>query len=441
MSLLAGEKTYWKFLGGCTQCGHCKQSCASLLSANMTLGNVAEALLNAQNEAEEASDLAINIIVNESLVQAVRGCFFCTSCKNTCFAHNDVCSLIYAARTDFQNLGLIDRAAWSSVLVDQEWDIFKAYRAIHGIYFNDLVRHISTEATLAQTDCKVAFFPGCSMAAYAPALTREIFAELEALGGKTTLIDHCCGSPLKSAGFYSRAEALCEKIAQEIYASGASVVVCVCPGCANAMRAVLNENVKVECLTKFLSSRGFKPKKPLPENLCISKSCQDRTGTYLDELVDVLGIENWHYESQDSCAQIENSCATRGATCESCEADTADAPQENSRALQNPSKSVPVICGGCCGAGGAVGPFQPSRVSAQTNAKLNMAPKGSCVVTLCPTCTYTYASTLLSEPRNIENKHYAELLFENSFDWELVFAQLNSMWSGEYGAWLAEVFA
>ena len=52
-----------------------------------------------------------------------------------------------------------------------------------------------------------------------------------------------------------------------------------------------------------------------------------------------------------------------------------------------------------------------------------------------------YAYRLMNNPRDIVNKHYTELLFESQFDWNLVFYQLGSMWSGEYGPWLAEVFA
>ena len=399
MGLLQCSDTYWKFAGQCTQCGHCMHACPSLTKANMTLGDIAHNLLAAERAAETEQDLRMALWQNADLRQAVRGCFFCTSCKNTCFAHNDVCDLIYHARIDYQNLGLIERAAWSSVMVDQEWDIFTAYRAIHGIFFQDLTRHVACDAHDAETDCETAFFPGCSMAAYAPELTREIFATIESLAGKTTMIDHCCGSPLKSAGFFDRAEALCDLIASELRESGAKRVVCVCPGCANAMKSTLAQNgldIEVESLSAFLSKRGFTPKRALPSApLCLSKSCQDRDGTYLEETCTALGI--------------------------------------------NPD--TPSIFHGCCGAGGAVSAFDPSRQSQQSDSKLSFAPDGACVVTMCPTCTYTYASRLRAEPRNIENKHYTELLFENQFDWDTAFTRLETMWSGEYGPWLAQVFA
>ena len=399
MGLLTQSNAYWRFAGQCTQCGHCTKACESLTAAGMTLGDIAKALLAHEREASSPEELRAAIAADEQLTQAVRGCFFCTSCKNTCFAHNDVCDLIYNARVDFQQLGLIPRDSWSSVLVDEEWDIFTAYRAIHGIGYSDLTRHVATEDHEAATGFDVAVFPGCSLAAYGPVLTREIFAAVEELGGPTTMIDHCCGSSLKSAGFFDRAEALCDRNAEEIAQSGAKQLVCVCPGCANAMKVALARggvDVEVTSLAAFLADHGFTPKHPLPDgDLCLSKSCQDRDGTVLEATCRVLGID----------------------------------------------PHTPSIFHGCCGAGGAVSSFEPERQAQQADSKLSFAPEGATVVSMCPTCTYTYAYRLMEEPRDVVNKHYTELLFDSQFDWDTVFGQLNSMWYGEYGPWLASVFA
>jgi Fe-S oxidoreductase len=399
MGLLECSNVYWEFAGQCTQCGRCTAACTSLTAVDMTLGEIAKALLSAERGAESREELAACIAENPALVQAVRGCFFCTSCENTCFAHNDVCRLIYHARVDFQDLGLIPRDAWSSVQVDQEWSIFTAYRAIHGIDLTDLTRHVATEAHAAEGDFELAFFPGCSMAAYAPELTREIFTTVEALGGRATLIDQCCGSPLKSAGFYDRALALRNRIVGELQDSGARRVVCVCPGCMNDLRSTFAQqglNLETVSLAAFLAERGFSPKRALPTApLCFSKSCQDRDGEYLEETRAVLGA----------------------------------------------GPETPVVLQGCCGAGGAVSAFDPNRQTEQAARKLSAAEDGATVVTMCPTCTYTYAFSLMGNPRTVVNKHYTELLFEHQFDWERVFAQLGGMWSGEYGAWLAQVFA
>ena len=399
MGLLKHADVYWKFMGQCTQCGYCKGACSSLENNELTLGGIARAMLDAERGASTIEDLRDAILVNAPLVNAVRGCFFCTSCKNTCFAHNDVCDLIYHARVDFLNLGLIPRESYSSVLVDQEWDIFTAYRAIHGIGYSDLTRHKATETSEAASDCEIAFFPGCSLAAYGPELTREIFACLEECGaGKVTMLDSCCGSSLKSAGFFERAEALCDRNASEIDAAGAKQLVCVCPGCANDMKRALGVrgmDIQVTSLSAFLAEHGFEMKKPLPETpLVFSKSCQDRDGSYLDETRAILGV----------------------------------------------GEETPAVFKGCCGAGGAVSAFNPDRQAEQADMKLSFVPDGSTVVTMCPTCTYTYAFRQMMSPRDIQSKHYTELLFENQFDWEKVFAQLGGMWYGEYGPWLAQVF-
>ena len=400
MALLECSEAYWNFAGQCTQCGHCVGACSSLTSAGMSLGDIAAGMLDAQRASSTREKLAASLAGNAALVQAVRGCFFCTSCKNTCFAHNDVCDLIYHARVDFQNLGLIERAAWSSVLVDEEWDIFTAYRAIYGIGYPDLKRHVASEGHEAESGFDTAFFPGCSLASYGSELTREIFAAMDELGGKLTMLDSCCGSSLKSAGFFDRAEALCDRNADEIVALGVRELVCVCPGCANDMRRALEKrgiDVEVRLLAGWLADHGFTPRRALPQgSIYLSKSCQDRDGVYVEETRRALGLS-----AGDGVA----------------------------------------IYNGCCGAGGAVSAFDPARQARQADEKLSFAPDGATVVSMCPTCTYTYAFRLMESGRQVANKHYTELLFGSQFDWETTFAQLNGMWAGEYGPWLAQVFA
>ena len=69
---------------------------------------------------------------------------------------------------------------------------------------------------------------------------------------------------------------------------------------------------------------------------------------------------------------------------------------------------------------------------------------GSCadlIVTNCPTCAYTLAYQARSQgkadplPAHV---NYLELIFANRFDWDTIFAQLEDMWSGEYGPWVIE---
>ena len=84
--------------------------------------------------------------------------------------------------------------------------------------------------------------------------------------------------------------------------------------------------------------------------------------------------------------------------------------------------------------------YDYNRQGQQVDKKLSFAKDGEMVVTMCPTCTYTYAFQLMSAPRALGNANYLELLFLNGFDWNKVSSQLNSMWTGQYGPWLASVF-
>ena len=396
--LLANAGLIREFTGQCAECGRCTKSCASLSAAGLTLGGIAKGLLDCQAASQDQSDLMMELMGNYELTQAVRGCFLCTGCQQTCFAHNNILDLIHAARVEFQTLELIPQYAWSSVLVDQEWHIFNAYRAIWGIGYPDLVRHLDDQGNPAGGSFDIAFFPGCSLAAYGPSLTREVFAQIEQSGKSVTMIDKCCGSSLKSAGFYSRATALLNRIAQEIAASGAKQVVCVCPGCRNNLQEAFERGgCKIEAvnLVTYLIEQGFAPKQDLSSmKIRLSKSCQDRDGSYLQQTRELMGL-----------------------------------PQ-----------GTPIAYGGCCGAGGAVGPYNDDQKNAQVARKLACAQEGETLVTMCPTCTYTYAFDLSANPRPINNKNYLELLFDAQFDWDTVFAQLNGMWTGEYGPWLQNIF-
>jgi Fe-S oxidoreductase len=222
---------------------------------------------------------------------------------------------------------------------------------------------------------------------------------VEALGGKTTMIDLCCGSSLKSAGFLERAGQLSDRILDEVLASGARTVVTVCPGCCEAIRETVGRrgaSVRVVSLPHFLLEKGFEPVRGLDAStICLAKSCQDRDGTYLDDTMRLLGLP----------------------------------------------ENAPVVFRGCCGAGGAVSAFDYDQHDAQSASKLDAAHDGDTFVSMCPTCTYTYAFNLMSAPQNVSNLNYLELVFDNGFDWQTVSDRLNGMWTGEYGPWLAQVFA
>lgn len=395
MSFMETPAVYAQVLADCLSCGKCKERCSSLQLAGLSLPDVARGMTDALAASDDALGAYRAISQASGLAQAVRGCFFCKGCVEDCAAGVDVCELMYRSRSVFQQAGLIPRGAWSSVLVDQEWHIFTAYRAIYGIGYADLTRHLAGEGLEGAADCSVAFFPGCSLAAYGPELTRAVFSYIEGHAGKCTLIDECCGSPLKSAGFLKRAAALEQRIVDQVVGSGASVLVTVCPGCRNILSAALaarGADVEVVDFSRFaLEHGGLEPH--LPRQARIFRSCQDRDGSYLASTLDLLGAHG----------------------------------------------DVETICDGCCGAGGAVSAYSLDQQQAKVASALKGCAAGDTIITMCPTCTYTQAFFLQARPDlGIVPKNYLELLFAEGFDWGTVFSRLNGMWTGEYGAWLAQ---
>ena len=98
----------------------------------------------------------------------------------------------------------------------------------------------------------------------------------------------------------------------------------------------------------------------------------------------------------------------------------------------------------CCGAGGAVAGYDPDITKRRVMRVADEARStgANTLVTMCPTCTYTIAQENLSAApeRVIDSHNYLELFFGQTIDWAVVFDQLGSMWTGEYGPWLNATF-
>ena len=134
---------------------------------------------------------------------AVRRCCMCGHCTVACAEGVDARETFSALRELLALSGAITGEGFESTQVDLEWHIFSVYRAVHGIYFQDLPGCDDALEHGADT----LFFPGCPLASYAPDLAREVFQWLLDQGVNAVFSDACCGSPLKSAGRMERAEA------------------------------------------------------------------------------------------------------------------------------------------------------------------------------------------------------------------------------------------
>ncbi|WP_251211856.1 (Fe-S)-binding protein [Adlercreutzia murintestinalis] len=400
----------------CSHCGKCTQRCEVLRGPGLDIGTIAAAYdrISALPEDEQPQTVMALVAEDYLLYNALRQCCFCGHCTAACAHHVLAPEDMRAWRQLFMRAGLMPPDDSKLVMVDNEWNIFSAYRAIHGVAYPEYVS-LAAAAEAGPGLADTLFFPGCSLVSYAPEVTRAVGDWLAACGVKWALCDGCCGSPLMSAGLFERAEALRCGFVEQMQQAGIRRMVTVCPGCADEFADDMPADIAIVPLPALmleLAERrvaagepvGFAPL--LRESVTFFDSCHDRltgrNGRAIRELMRRFVPD------------------ARQAEMEHCKRDTL-----------------------CCGAGGAVAAYDPQITDDRVWQVMEeaRATATQTVITMCPTCTYTLAQANLNAPeRGMDSKHYLEMLFGVEIDWAAVFANLGGMWTGEYGPWLTQTF-
>jgi hypothetical protein len=427
------------------------------------------------------------------LYQALRQCCFCGHCTASCATRMTAPARMREWREPLMLSGLMPVDDSKLVMVDNEWHIFSAYRAIYGIAYPeflqlpDLADDTGARDAASNVDANAAdgtaagagavgaagaadgsagvtvdtlFFPGCSLVSYAPELVRRIGQWLDDAGCHWALSDDCCGSPLMSAGLFERSVALRERLLGQIRATGIIRVLTVCPGCGEELAEVFGDEVDIV---------------PLPELICehISAGGKMPGGSGGSEIPGSGGGGGGN--SNNSGGGGDNGDGSNNGACGKPDDDKPGCPGTAPDSLTffdschdrfdtrhgTAVRKLLKLCFPqtpqlesehhgkqtlCCGAGGAVSPFDPE-ISARRAWRVideARATGASTLITTCPTCTYTIAQTLLGatagQAPGLLSRNYLELVFGQAIDWAAVFSQLETMWSGEYGPWLNETF-
>lgn len=400
----------------CSHCGKCTRRCEVLAGPGLDIGRV-EAAYDAimAVEPEERPTAVVQLVQTDfPLYNALRQCCFCGFCTAACGHHILAADRMRDWRQLFMEAGLMPPDDSKLVMVDNEWNIFSAYRAIYGIGYGDLLS-LDQAAEAGPGVADTLFFPGCSLVSYAPEVVRVVAQWLEDSGVQLALSDGCCGSPLMSAGLFDRAEALRQRFIDQMQQAGITRMVVICPGCGEEFSAVMPEGIEVVPLPELLRECAAKRRaKGMPEgfaplnrpSLTFFDSCHDRFDTAHADSIRALMARYL--------------------------------PQAEQREIDHHKRGTL-----CCGAGGAVASYDPDITDRRVWRVIDEAKAtgADTLVTMCPTCTYTIAQACLAAPdQAIGNKHYLELLFGVEIDWARVFQQLNDMWTGEYGPWLNQTF-
>lgn len=414
----------------CSHCKRCTLRCEVLREPDLDIGAVEgdyRAIIALPLSEQPSATLAI-VERRPELYHALRRCCFCGYCTATCQTHMLAPDRMRDWRELFMRAGLMPPDDSRLVMVDNEWHIFSAYRAIYGIGYPEFTT-LAQAAEAGPGHVDTLFFPGCSLVSYAPELTRAAGEWLTRAGIAWALSDDCCGSPLMSAGLFDRAAALRQRILDQMRAAGITRMITICPGCADEFSELLAGEIEIVPLPEVLYGESRK---------MIARSGKKTTALEQGELNELAGfapLETRSLTFFDSChdrADSRHGKAIRALA-------KRYVPSSEQREMDHRKRGTL-----CCGAGGAVASFDPDITNRRVHRVIDeaRATGAATLITTCPTCTYTVAQARLETPGGcgIENRHYLELLFGKEIPWADIFDQLGSMWTGEYGPWLNQTF-
>ena len=354
------------FSSACVGCRICDRECALLDSFETTPAQLAALALGHEELPEETVGL-------------VQQCSLCGLCGTNCPAGLNPADLMQALRESLVKAQRIEIGSYLPMLVDRQHHFFSLYRSTWHIDYSDLLKQ----------DCSVLFFPGCSLAGFAPELTRSVYHWLaEEHGSDIGFSDSCCGLPLANIGLGERCKNHANALAGEFARTGVRQIVSACPNCFYHLQGKF-PGIEVVSLYQLLAEADIK----VPEGLTttIHDSCPDRyTGAIAESMRAIL-------------------------------APTRIVEMEHSR-----SRTI------CCGAGGIVSMVAPevSRERAERRIGEICRTRADVCISTCMACVKRLHVDSDDAPEVV---HLLEVVFDQKIDHRELQYRLEQMWQGERG--------
>ena len=349
----------------CTRCGACLAVCPLLADHGLHPGEVALAI------AEDR--------VAHETIMAVQRCDLCGLCGVYCKSGIVPSEVMLGARTALHERERLPVADYEVALIDRDWNIFSLYRDTYGIDYADLKRD----------EYETLFLPGCSLAAFAPELTRAAHGWLLSQGIRAGFSELCCGEPLRNMGLQDRAERYADYLSKMLHKAGADSIVAACPGSVTYLTQSLS-GTRVVSLYRLMREAGVRI--AVKDRLTVHDSCPDRRpygpriGKDIREMLAGNDFVEMEHHGKESI---------------------------------------------CCGSGGLVSLVDQHLFLGRARRRVAEAEavEAARVVTACMTCVYTLSQ--VSAPRRVS--HFLELLFGIPVNQDEILDNLYAMWNGEQG--------
>jgi len=365
MDIEKSEQYLEKFRDDCTNCGDCQTVCSILNDFRLSPGEIAGQVAYDQ--------------VNNDVLDVIKRCALCGLCSQECLEELNPADMFMNAREVLVQRGIITSEEYDVMLVDRDWNFFTIYRDTFGIQFEDL--KAETYDTL--------FFPGCTLASYAPELTRVVHQWLIGKGYNVGFTEMCCGKPLVSIGLKECMDQMMNDLRRQMQTAGASRLITACPNCLHLLAENLDD-IQVLSLYDLMVAKGLQLQGTT--RLTIHDSCPDRyslqTGEALRQVLNGYELVEMEHHGNNTI---------------------------------------------CCGSGGIVSMIDPDLCFSRARERMSEfeRSRADLCVTACMACSQRLASA--ANPGEVV--HCLELIFELPVDYTQIQGNIKAMWDGEWGVY------
>lgn len=342
----------------CTACGQCVASCLLL---------------------EEISEAPLNIASRGATVEEAFSCTLCELCTAVCPAGLSPAGMFAAKRVEAIAGGEFPIDDYRYLYPDRELNTCKLYREKYNIHYRELS---------VDQEGEVAFFPGCTMMTYAPAVTGAAFYHLEELWPHTTFLTDCCGKPLYQMGLKERGENYTTYLKSKLKKLGVKVLITACPNCFYELRTHLAPD-GIEVRTIY---ENWGPGAAGEAVITVHDSCPDRhEGIFARQVRAALEHSGYRL------VEMEHHGANTF----------------------------------CCGSGGQVSHFRPDLALALTNRRLEEAGKTTAGVLAgyCLSCVLNFARAATG----LKVRHVLDLLLGLEEDYTEIKKRAKALFTGAEG--------
>lgn len=357
------------FADACIRCGICATcDCGNFANGEPNLGDLVESILNGE----------------DTWNYAPFTCALCNRCTVNCpvglhanLANRPLRALLLAKNPELA-------ASYRQFRTDFKYNLFSMLAARNRGDISD-VRYIEGAPDLGGLADHTAFFPGCSLYAYAPKLTQTVSTWLREQSIAAYTITICCGATFFEVGFVEEFEAYRKHVQAFLASHQINRLVVTCPHCFYLLPLLLEgSGVELVRLTDILAEHGM-----------------------TDGSVETLTFH-------DSCYDRETSAFGDGARALFPEAVIKPMRDERRDCL-------------CCGSGGMVSAYAPDYCTYRRNLRLAEIDEveADSVLSTCFSCVNSLQRGIGSTPV----RHYLEPIFDCPVDWNEVYASMDSLFA------------